>query len=223
MIAAKELCLHCLRHSNLDAVTVKECTRRKTPLHWLGNEATPGGGSAAGGGKGGQANVCLPHQYHGEYIVRFVRGDLQCRAGHAVQHNRTNVDYRPEHSHRARAPYRTVLEVNTMLGDGRREKSSRLFFLEVTPHRGIAHPWRVPAPFLVAAYGASEAVPVAEAASELPLLRERFNVRPSLTKGELAQQAGPIELVISSDMQYWPRMVDRSRASGENLFLMKLH
>jgi hypothetical protein len=41
---------------------------------------------------------------------------------------------------------------------------------------------------------------------------------------QLAQQAGPIELVISSNyMQYWPRTVDRSRASSENLYLMKLH
>ena len=97
---AKELCVHCLRHSNLGGVTLKECTRRKTPPHWLGSEAVPGEGSAAGGGKGGQANVCLPHQHHGEYIDRFARGDLQCRAGHAVQHNTTDVDYRPEHSHR---------------------------------------------------------------------------------------------------------------------------
>jgi hypothetical protein len=52
VIAAKELCVHCLRHSNLDAVTLKECTRRKTPPHWLGSEAAPGEGSAAGGGKG---------------------------------------------------------------------------------------------------------------------------------------------------------------------------
>jgi hypothetical protein len=51
---------------------------------------------------------------------------------------------------------RTVQEVEIMLGDGRREKSSRLFFLEVRPHRGTAHPLRVPAPFLVAAYGVSE-------------------------------------------------------------------
>ncbi len=82
-------------------------------------------------------------------------------------------------------PYRTVPEVEVMLGDGRREKSSRLFFLEVRPHRGTAHPLRVPAPFLVVAYGVSEAAPAAEAAQELPLLRERFNVRPSLTMGDL--------------------------------------
>jgi hypothetical protein len=119
-------------------------------------------------------------------------------------------------------PYRMVPEVNVMLGNGRREKSSRLFFLEIRPHRGIAHPWQVPDPILVAAYGVSEAAPAAEAAPELPLLRERFNVRPSLTKRELAQRAGPIELVIGRDyMQYWPRQADRSRTAGDNLYLMK--
>jgi hypothetical protein len=96
-------------------------------------------------------------------------------------------------------PYRTLPEVNVMLGHGRREKSNGLYFLEIRPHRGIAHPRRVPDPILVAAYGVSEVAPAAEAAPELPLLRERFNVRPSLTKGELAQRTGPIELVIGSD------------------------
>ncbi len=32
-------------------------------------------------------------------------------------------------------PYRVVPVVNVILGDGRREKSSRLFFLEIKPHR----------------------------------------------------------------------------------------
>jgi hypothetical protein len=115
-----------------------------------------------------------------------------------------------------------VAEVEVMLGDGRREKSSRLFFLEVRPHRCTAHPLRVPAPFLVAAYAVSEAAPAAEAAQELPLLRERFNVRPSLTMGDLAQRAGPIELVIDRDyMQYWPKVVNRSLTAGDNLYLMK--
>jgi hypothetical protein len=115
-----------------------------------------------------------------------------------------------------------VPKVNMMLGDGRREKSSRLFFLEVRPHRGIAHTRRVPAPILVAVYGVSEVAPAAEAAPELPFLWERFNLRPSLTKGELAQRAGPIELVIGRDnMQYWRRQADRSRTAGDNLYFMK--
>jgi hypothetical protein len=110
-------------------------------------------------------------------------------------------------------PYRTVPEVSVMLGDGRREKSSRLFFLEIRPHRGAATPRKVPDPYLVEAYGVSKAAP-----PMLPLLRERFVVRPSLTKGELAQKAGPIELVIARDyMQYWPRQADLSHFAGNNL------
>jgi hypothetical protein len=38
VISAKELCMRCLRHSDLDAAKVSECTRRDTPPHWLGNE-----------------------------------------------------------------------------------------------------------------------------------------------------------------------------------------
>jgi hypothetical protein len=83
-------------------------------------------------------------------------------------------------------PYRVVPEVNMMLGDGRREKSSRLFFLEIKPHRSTAHLRKVPEPYLVAAYGVGEAAPAAEEAPELPLLQERFEVRPTLTMGDLA-------------------------------------
>jgi hypothetical protein len=54
-------------------------------------------------------------------------------------------------------PYKKVPEVNVMLGDGRREKSSRLILLEIRPHRGTAIPTKVPDPYLVAAYGVSEA------------------------------------------------------------------
>jgi hypothetical protein len=38
VIAAKELCARYLRHSNLDAVKVCECTRKDTPPHWLGSD-----------------------------------------------------------------------------------------------------------------------------------------------------------------------------------------
>ncbi len=37
VIAAKELCVSCLRHSDLDEIKKKECIRRKTPYHWLGS------------------------------------------------------------------------------------------------------------------------------------------------------------------------------------------
>jgi hypothetical protein len=68
----------------------------------------------------------------------------------------------------------------------------------------------------------TEAATAAEAAQELPLLWERFNVRPSLTMGDLAQRAGPIELVIDRDyMQNWPKVVNCSLTAGDNLYLMK--
>jgi hypothetical protein len=118
-------------------------------------------------------------------------------------------------------PYRVVPEVNVVLGDGRRERSTRLFFLEIMPYRS-ATPRKAPEPYLVAAYGVKEVAPSAEAAPELPLLRERFGVRPCLPMGELAQKAGPIELVIARDYRrYWPRLSDSSRFAGDDLHLMK--
>ncbi len=115
-------------------------------------------------------------------------------------------------------PYRTVPEVEVMLGNGWREKSSRLFFLEVRPHRAV-QPLRTPESLLLVADGVSQIAP----AAELPLLRGRFNMRPSLTMGDLAQQAGPMELVIGKDyMEYWPVVVDRSQCTSENLYIMKM-
>ncbi len=119
-------------------------------------------------------------------------------------------------------PYRIVPEVTVMLGDGRREKSTRLFFLEIRPYRSAA-PRKAPEPYLVAAYGVKEVAPAATAAPELPLLRERFiKTRPSLTMGGLAQKEGPIELVIARDYRrYWPRLSDRSCFAAADLHLMK--
>jgi hypothetical protein len=96
-------------------------------------------------------------------------------------------------------PYRTVPEVTVMLGDGHREKSTKLFFLEVKAYRST-RPAKEPEPFLVAAYGVKELAPAATAAPELPLLRERFRrSRPALTMGGLSQKEGPVELVIARD------------------------
>ncbi len=92
-----------------------------------------------------------------------------------------------------------------MMGDGRPEKSTRLFFLEIRPYRSVI-PQKAPEPLLVAAYGVKELAPAATAAPELPLLRERFSKsRPTLTMGGLSQKEGPIELVIARDYKgYWP-------------------
>ncbi len=62
--------------------------------------------------------------------------------------------------------------------------------------------------------------PAAAAAPELPLLRERFGVRPNLTMGDLAQKAASIELVIARDYRwYW--LSDSSCFAGDDLHLMK--
>ena len=56
-------------------------------------------------------------------------------------------------------PYRVVPEVNVMLGEGRREKSTRLFFLEIKPYRS-AVPRKAPEPYVVAAYGVKKVAPL---------------------------------------------------------------
>ncbi len=38
VIAAKELCVRCLRHSDLDEIKKEECIRRATQPHWLGSD-----------------------------------------------------------------------------------------------------------------------------------------------------------------------------------------
>jgi hypothetical protein len=120
-------------------------------------------------------------------------------------------------------PYRTVPEVTVMLGDGRREKSTKLFFLEVKVYRS-ARPLKEPEPVLVAAYGVKELAPAATAAQELPLLRERFRrSRPALTMGGLSQKEGPVELVIARNYKrYWPRLIDTSCFAPDKLYLMKM-
>jgi hypothetical protein len=76
---------------------------------------------------------------------------------------------------------------------------------------------------LLVAYGVSQVAPTTEDAPELPLLRGRFNTRPSLIMGDLAQRAGPTKLFIGRDyMEYWPGVVDGSRCTGNNLYLMKM-
>ncbi len=119
-------------------------------------------------------------------------------------------------------PYRIVPKVTVILGDGRREKSTRFFFLEIRSYRSVV-PLKAPEPLLVAAYGVKELAPAAAVVPELPLLRERFSKsRPALTIGGLSQKEGPVELVIARDYKrYWPRLVDTSCFAADSLHLMK--
>jgi hypothetical protein len=109
-----------------------------------------------------------------------------------------------------------------MLGDGRQETSTKLFFIEVKAYRS-AQATKEPGPILIAAYGVKDLAPAASAAPELPLLRHRFpDSRPALTMGVLSQKEGPIELVIARDYKkHWPMPLATSCFATDKLFLME--
>jgi hypothetical protein len=196
VIAEKELCARCLRHSDLNKSKKKECIRRGTPPHWLGSDVRRPDGPPcqdrdlppveAKAGRSAYAcriNIRVKtksdshKEAHGASFATLFRTTRQISAialGIAIEQG---------------LPYRVVPEVNVMLGDGHREKSTRLFFLEIMPY-SCCIPRKAPEPYLVAAYRVKEVAPAAAAAPELPLLRERFGVRPNLNMGDLAQKGG---------------------------------
>ena len=167
MIAAKELCVRCLRHSDLNDIR----RRRRIPPHWLGSDVREPGAPPR------QERDLPPVEAKAGRQVYACRINIRVKTESDSHKEAYSAELAPLFSTTKQMsvialsaaigqglPYRTVPEVDVMLGDSRREKSSRLFFLEVRPHRGIAHPWREPAPILVAAYGVSEVAPAAEAA-----------------------------------------------------------
>ncbi len=148
---------------------MKECTRRNTPPHWLSCDVREPG--------------VQPRQERDLPPVEAKAGRLvfACRTNIRVK---TESDWHEEiYSAELATLFSTtrqmsVIALSAAIGQGLPYRT--------VPHRGTAHPLRMPAPFLVAAYGVCEAAPAAEAAPELPLLRERFYVRPLLTKGDQA-------------------------------------
>ena len=114
--------------------------------------------------------------------------------------------------------WRTVPEVTVMLGDGRRETSTKLFFIEVKAYRSV-QATKEPEPILIAAYSVKDLAPAAEVAPELPLLQHRFlNSRPALTMGVLSQKEGPVELVIARDYKkHWPTPIATSCFAADKL------
>jgi hypothetical protein len=119
-------------------------------------------------------------------------------------------------------PWRTVPEVTVMLGVGRRETSTKLFFIEVKAYRSTQST-REQKSILIAAYGVQDLAPAAAAAPELPLLRHRFPVsRPALSMGVLSRKEEPIDLVIARDYRkHWPVPISNSCFAADKLFLMK--
>jgi hypothetical protein len=200
VIAEKELCANCLRHSDLDESKKRDCVRRAAEPHWVGS-------SVRQPGKTPSPERELPPPME----VKAGRVTYACRMNIMA---RTKMDSRKEDYGASLAtlfslsrqmtavvqtvpvekglPWRMVPEVTVMLGDGRRETSTKLFFIEIKAYRS-AQATKEPGPILIAAYGAA-------AAPELPLLRHRFpDSRPALSMGVLSQKEGPIELVIARD------------------------
>jgi hypothetical protein len=102
----------------------------------------------------------------------------------------------------------------------RRQRSC--FFIEVKAYRS-PQSTREPEPIVIAAYGVKDLAPAAAAAPELPLLRHRFpDTRPALAMGVLAQEEGPIDLIIARDYRrHWPVPISSSCFDTDKLFLMK--
>ncbi len=198
VIAEKELCARCLRHSDLDKSKKRDCIEKMAPPHWLGSSMRWPGRSPS------RERELLP-----PVEAKAGRSTYACRIDIRV---RTKLDSHEEDygaslttlfsaSRQMSAivqtaavekgvPYRTVPEVTVMLGDGRREKSTKLFFLEIKAYRST-RPLKAPEPLLVAAYGVKELATAASAAPELPLLRERFRrSRPALTMGVFPKKRG---------------------------------
>ncbi len=119
-------------------------------------------------------------------------------------------------------PWRTVPEVTVMLGDGGRETSTKLFFIEIIAYR-THRSGKEPNPILIAAYGVQNLAPFTAAAPELPLLRHRFpDARPAVAMGMLAQKEGLIDLVIAQDYRkQWPVAISSSCFDSDKLYLMK--
>ena len=153
VIAEKELCANCLRHSDLDESKKRDCIRKATPPHWLSSSVRRPGRSPS------QERELPP-----PVEAKAGRSTYACRIDIWVK---TKLDLHKEEygaslttlfsaSRQMSAivqsvavekgvPYRTVPEVTVMLGDGRREKSTKLFFLEIKlagvlkPRRNQSH------------------------------------------------------------------------------------
>jgi hypothetical protein len=158
VIGAKELCMRCLRQSDLDTAKVSECTRRDTLPHCLGNEVRDPGKQLR------TESELLPVEAKAVKILYACPINIRVKAVSDSHANGFSAELAELFSTKRQMSvialsaaigqelqYRSVPEVEVMLGDGPMEECSRLFFLEVRPHR-VAQPLRVPAPFLVAAY-----------------------------------------------------------------------
>ncbi len=86
VIAEKELCARCLRHSDLDESKKKDCIRRMTPPHWLSSSVRRLDRSPS-------RERELPPPMEGQDKVRFAEGRLRSESNYAVQRIEADVGY----------------------------------------------------------------------------------------------------------------------------------
>jgi hypothetical protein len=139
VIAEKELCARCLRHSDLDESKKRDCIRKMTPPHWLGSSVRWPGRSPSR-----ERELPLPVEAKAGRSTYACRIDIWVktkRDSHKEEYGASlttlfsasrqmSAIVQPAAVDKG-VPYRTVPEVTVMLGDGRREKSTKLFFLEI--------------------------------------------------------------------------------------------
>jgi hypothetical protein len=130
VIAEKELCANCLRHSDLDESKKRDCIRRAAPPHWVGS-------SVRRPGKSPSRERELPPPVE----AKAGRSTYACRVDIWVKTRRDSLKEEfvaslttlfsasrqmsaivQSTAVEKGVPYRTVPEVTVMLGDGRREK-----------------------------------------------------------------------------------------------------
>ena len=117
--------------------------------------------------------------------------------------------------------YVEVPETYVMLSDRRREQTTKMFILDALPYRARLGS-KKPESVLVTAHGVEKAALATTNPPELPLLSWRFETRPGLSMGSLAQKTGPTELVLGKDnSNQWPVVIECSRHEGHNLHLMR--
>jgi hypothetical protein len=228
IIAEQELCGNCLRHSDLDASKRRDCIKRAAEPRWVGSSVRRPGRTPSP-----EREMPTPVEPEAGKASYACRMDIMARTKWDLRKEEYGASLLFCASRQMTAvvqsvavekglPWRTVPEATVMLGDGRRETSTKLFFIEIKAYR-THQSGKEPNPILIAAYGVRDLAPVAAAAPELPLLRHRFpDTRPVLTMGMLAQKEGPIDLLIGRDYRkQWPVAISSSCFDSDRLYLMK--
>ena len=137
IIAKQELCANCLRHSDLDARKRRDCIKRAAEPHWVGSSVRRPGSTPSP-----ERRIPTPVEPVAGKASYACRMDVMARTKKDLRQEEYGADLSVLFcaSRQMTAivqsvaiekglPWRTVPEVTVMLGDGRRETSTKLFFI----------------------------------------------------------------------------------------------